>query len=73
MKKRLDEQDRLLAKYSLENKGENNMVFKLDGVESQEKSFIHPDLLKEIAEEEAKKLAGPSQNNANKKKKKGKR
>lgn len=73
MKKRLDEQDRLLAKYSLENKGENTMVFKLDGVESQEKSFIHPDLLKEIAEEEAKKLAGPSQNNANKKKKKGKK
>ena len=69
MKKRLEEQEKLLAKYSLETKGVNNLVFKLDGEDTQEKSFIHPDLLKEIAEEEAKKNT-PS---TNKKKKKGKK
>ena len=69
MKKRMEEQEKLLAKYSLESRGENNLVFKLDGVESQERSFIHPDLLKEIAEEEAKKNSAPNK----KKKKKGKK
>jgi len=69
MKKRMEEQEKLLAKYSLESRGENNLVFKLDGVESQERSFIHPDLLKEIAEEEAKKNSAPTK----KKKKKGKK
>jgi hypothetical protein len=73
MKKRLEEQERLLAKYSLETKDANNLVFKLDGEEAQEKSFIHPDLLKEIAEEEAKKLAPMSANDKKKKKKKGKK
>lgn len=70
MKKRMEEQEKLLAKYSLESRGENNLVFKLDGVESQERSFIHPDLLKEIAEEEAKKNSAPTPSNSNKKKKK---
>jgi hypothetical protein len=70
MKKRMEEQEKLLAKYSLESRGENNLVFKLDGVESQERSFIHPDLLKEIAEEEAKKNSAPAPSNSNKKKKK---
>ena len=69
MKKRLDEQEKLLAKYSLETKGVNNLVFKLDGEDAQEKSFIHPDLLKEIAEEEAKK----NMPTTNKKKKKSKK
>jgi len=73
MKKRLDEQEKLLAKYSLETKGVNNLVFKLDGEDAQEKSFIHPDLLKEIAEEEAKKLAPVSATENKKKKKKGKK
>ena len=73
MKKRLDEQEKLLAKYSLETKGVNNLVFKLDGEDAQEKSFIHPDLLKEIAEEEAKKLAPVSATENKKKKKKSKK
>jgi hypothetical protein len=47
----------------------NNLVFKLDGEDAQEKSFIHPDLLKEIAEEEAKK----NMPTTNKKKKKSKK
>jgi hypothetical protein len=70
MKKRMEEQEKLLAKYSLEAKGENNLVFKLEGEELQERSFIHPDLLKEIAEEDAKKSNAPK---TNKKKKKGKK
>jgi len=73
MKKRLDEQEKLLAKYSLESKGANNLVFKLDGEDAQEKSFIHPDLLKEIAEEEAKKNMPNEKTSTNKKKKKGKK
>ena len=60
-------QQSLAAKYSLEAKDDNNMIFKLDGEEAQEKSFIHPDLLKEIAKEEATAAANA---NANKKKKK---
>ena len=73
MKKRLEEQEKLLAKYSLESNGANNLVFKLDGEEAQEKSFIHPDLLKEIAEEEAKKNMPPTKSSTNKKKKKNKK
>jgi hypothetical protein len=72
MKKRMEEQEKLLAKYSLEAKGENNLVFKLEGEELQERSFIHPDLLKEIAEEDAKKSNAPK-TTTNKKKKKGKK
>merc|ERR1711871_1127478 len=44
-------QNELRAKYSLDQKGENNFVFKIPGVDA-EKSFIHPDLLKEIEKEE---------------------
>ena len=65
-------QNELRAKYSLDQKGENNFVFKIPGVDA-EKSFIHPDLLKEMAQEEkesAKKATEPKV--AKKKKKKGK-
>jgi len=65
-------QNELRAKYSLDQKGENNFVFKIPGVDA-EKSFIHPELLKEIEKEEneaAKKAAEPKV--AKKKKKKGK-
>ena len=73
MKKRLEEQEKLLAKYSLQANGTNNLVFKLDGEDAQEKSFIHPDLLKEIAEEEAKKNMPTNTSSTNKKKKKNKK
>lgn len=48
IRKRVEEQRELMAKYSLETTDSpNNFVFRLDGEEAQEKSFIHPDLLKE--------------------------
>lgn len=54
-RKRLEMQQKLAAKYSLESKDSNpqNLVFKLDGEEQQEKSFIHPDILKEIEQQDA--------------------
>ena len=68
IRKRVEEQKQLMAKYSLESTDKpNNFVFRLDGEESQEKSFIHPDLLNEMS-------AGPAQvpNSAGGKKKKNK-
>jgi len=57
-----------MAKYSLEQKEGGKMVFKLDGEEKQERSFIHPDLLKEMEEEDNKKKT-PTDKSKNKKKK----
>jgi hypothetical protein len=52
-KERVAQQEQLKAKYSLSSAGgENHFVFKLDSEETQEKSFIHPDLLKEIEKDE---------------------
>jgi hypothetical protein len=50
----------------------NNFVFKIDGEEGQEKSYIHPDILKEMEKEDAKKGA-VKPDTSNKKKKKGKK
>jgi hypothetical protein len=71
---RLEEQQKLIAKFSLEAKDDDkkNLIFKLDGEESQEKSFIHPDLLKEMEEEDKKKQTNTN-SNSNKKKKKNKK
>lgn len=57
--------------YSLQQ-GEqpNNLVFKLDGMESQEKSYIHPDILAEMEKEDKKETTEPKKKN---KKKKGKK
>jgi hypothetical protein len=71
VQQRIDAQEKLMAKYSLEQKDGNKMVFKLDGESSQEKSFIHPDLLKEFEEDDMKKAS--STNKPKKKKKKGKK
>jgi len=68
LQQRIDAQDKLIAKYSLEQKDGNNMVFKFDGETPQERSFIHPDLLKELEADEPSKT-----NNANKPKKKKKK
>ena len=68
LQQRIDAQEKLIAKYSLEQKDGNNMVFKFDGETPQERSFIHPELLKEL---EADELSKP--NNANKPKKKKKK
>jgi len=57
--------------YSLQQGGEpNNLVFKLDGMESQEKSYIHPDILAEMEKEDKKE---PSEAKKKNKKKKGKK
>ena len=60
-----------MAKCSLEQKDGTNMVFKFNGESSQEKSFIHPDLLKDIEADELKKTT--TTNKPKKKKKKGKK
>ena len=70
--KRAEAQEKLLAKYSLEQKDGNNMVFKFDGETPQERSFIHPALLKELEELDADEAKNKNNNNKPKKKKKKK-
>ena len=69
-------QTKLAANYSLEStQSPNNFVFRLDGENTQEKSFIHPDLLAEMENEPIKKSKSNTTQDAsqNKKKKKGKK
>jgi len=68
IRKRVEEQQKLAAQFSVESKDSpNNLVFRLDGEELQEKSsanvFTHPDLLKDMEKEK------PTQNGDKKKKK----
>ena len=42
------ELEKARANFSLNTTALNNLVFKLDGAEAQEKSFIHPDLIAEM-------------------------
>ena len=72
VQQRIDAQEKLMAKFSLEQKDGNNMVFKFDGGSSQGKSFIHPDLLKDIEADELKKTT-TTDKPKKKKKKKGKK
>jgi hypothetical protein len=72
--KQVELQNTFVANYSLESTNSpNNFVFRLDGEGNQEKSFIHPDILKEMETEEAKKDSDNKQSqkkkNKNKKKK----
>jgi hypothetical protein len=74
IRERLETQQKLAASYSLTQKSEpNNLVFRLDGEETQEKSlansFIHPDLLKET-EGEKKPTDGVAKKKKNKNKNK---
>lgn len=71
MKKQEELQNTLRASYTLEQNASNNLVFRLDGAEAQEKSFIHPDLLAEMDAEDKKKKEGTSA--PKKKKNKGKK
>ena len=66
IRKRVEMQQQMASKYTLETKPNdtNNLVFKLQGEEIQEKSFIHPDILKEIEN---------TDNNGKNKKKKSKK
>jgi hypothetical protein len=72
--KQVELQNTFVSNYSLESTNSpNNFVFRLDGEGNQEKSFIHPDILKEMETEEAKKDGDNKQSqkkkNKNKKKK----
>jgi hypothetical protein len=67
------EQIALQQKYSLSSTDNpNHMVFKLDGEEDQDKSFIHPDLEKMMDDEDAAKAAATTETKKKKKKKKKK-
>lgn len=73
VKAQIEMQRQLAAKFSLQQGGgQDKFVFRLDGEDAQEKSFIHPDLLKEMELEDKQKLAKTSQG-ASHKKKKGKK
>ena len=68
------EQIALQKQYLSTTDDPNHMVFKLDGEEDQEKSFIHPDIEKMLAEEDAEKAAATeSKQNKNKNKNKKKK
>lgn len=70
---RIREQNRLKAQYNLTKKeNENEFVFKINGEDVQEKSFIHPELLEEIKKEEEQEKKDKETNNKKKKKKKKK-
>ena len=67
-------QRQLAAKYSLQQgTAQDTYTFRLEGEAAQEKSFIHPDLLKEMEEEDKQKALKNSQSGQQKKKKKHKK
>ena len=72
VQQRIEAQEKLAATFSLNSTSDSNYTFKLNGESAQEKSFIHPDLLKYI-EEDANKPDGEDKNKAAKKKKKKKK
>ena len=52
IRKRVEEQQKIAANFSLNpTVATNEFVFRLEGEEKQEKSFIHPDLIKEMQEQ----------------------
>jgi hypothetical protein len=66
---RVEEQQKLASKFSLNPTNlTNEFVFRLEGEENQEKSFIHPDILKEMEQQPN----GGETGGENKKKKKKK-
>ena len=64
------EQIALQQKYLSSTDNPNHMVFKLDGEEDQDKSFVHPDLEKMMDDEDAAKAAITETKKKKKKKKK---
>jgi hypothetical protein len=66
------EQIALQQKYLSTTDNPNHMVFKLDGEEDQDKSFVHPDLEKMMDDEDAAKAAATTETKKKKKKKKKK-
>ena len=68
IRKRVEEQQKLTSNFSLNpTNATNEFVFRLEGEDKQEKSFIHPDLIKEMQEQENN---NGNNNGGNKKKKK---
>ena len=71
---RIREQNRIKAQYSLQQKDtDGKYVFKLDGEDAQEKSFIHPDIEAELIKEEELEKEKANKTDSNKKKKKKKK
>ena len=71
VKAQIETQRQLAAKYSLQQgNGDDKLIFRLDGEDAQTKSFIHPDILKEMELEDKQKSAKTSQSTSHKKKKK---
>jgi hypothetical protein len=72
--KQVELQNTFVANYSLETTNTpNNFVFRLEGEGGQEKSFIHPDILKELEEDAIKKDVDNKQSQKNKNKNKNKK
>ena len=70
----VETQRQLAAKFSLQQgTGQDTYTFRLEGEAAQEKSFIHPDLLKEMEEEDKQKALKNSLSTQPKKKKKHKK
>ena len=74
VKQRIREQNELKMKYSVtETNDPNHLVYKVEGEESQPKSFIHPDIEKLMEEEDREKEQCAADALKNKKKKKKKK
>tara|TARA_B110000967_G_scaffold210097_1_gene270602 strand:+ start:7155 stop:8534 length:1380 start_codon:yes stop_codon:yes gene_type:complete len=71
---RIRQQNKMKAQFKLEQTNNpDKFVFKLDGEDVQEKSFVHPDLIREMKAEEATEKESKTVGNADKKKKKKKK
>jgi hypothetical protein len=71
IRKRVEEQQKIAANFSLNpTQATNEFVFRLEGEDKQEKSFIHPDLIKEMQEQETNNGNNGGKSGENKKKKK---
>lgn len=71
IRKRVEEQQKLAANFTLNpTDATNEFVFRLEGEDKQEKSFIHPDLIKEMQEQESNSGNNGGKSGENKKKKK---
>ena len=70
MQEQIRIQEQIRQEYIQNNGGNEDLVFRIPGQEGHERSFIHPDLLKDIEEEERKEQEGKK---TKKKKKKAKK
>jgi hypothetical protein len=71
IRKRVEEQQKIASNFSLNpTEATNEFVFRLEGEDKQEKSFIHPDLIKEMQEQESNNGNNGVKSGENKKKKK---